>query len=106
MSIFSWSSLPGPQVLVSSAVRGGGPVIGPDQWNVAGDVRRHFYDRPTPIHTLIPTSIPIHSQLLQFLLLYEAPNCFDKGPHYNHPHFSSSESKQLGLWEFTMKGEF
>ena len=67
MSIFSWSSLPGPQVLVSSAVRGGGQVIGPDQWNVAGDVRRHFYDRPTPIHTLIPTSIPAPRFLFYFL---------------------------------------
>lgn len=46
MSIFSWSSLPGPQLLVSSAVRSGGQVTGPDQWNVAESIRRHFYDWP------------------------------------------------------------
>lgn len=38
-SIFSRSSQPGPHVLVSSAVRGGGQVTGPDQWNVAESVR-------------------------------------------------------------------
>lgn len=46
MSIFSWSSLPGPQVLVSSAVRSGGQVTGPNQWNVAESIRCHFYDWP------------------------------------------------------------
>lgn len=56
MSIFSWSSLPGPQVLVFSAVRGGGQVIGPDQWNVAGDVRCHFYNRPIRTHPPTPSS--------------------------------------------------
>lgn len=64
-----------------------------------------------PTHTtLIPTSILIHSQLLQFLSQYEAPNRFDQGPHYKQeplsPHFSSPESKQLGIWEFAVKGEF
>lgn len=61
MSIFFWSSLPGPQVLVPSAV---GVVARWLVWpvNVAGELKRHFYDRPiryTPTHTLPPPhSIP------------------------------------------------